>query len=414
MVGLDKLPSRDLAIRNRIMALSLTHLREELGKTARNYRINSAIADEVATECEDRVARIEQDVEQTDRISAEELPGIGLGALTNQEREIYLGQFSEGLISAAITRTLITRVVDELEDGLKTGEVAGYREAVERSLGFHPVFRFCVMLHRRFGLTGPLAAQLAYRFEMLRAVQATVHELIDYNHETIAALFGESTARELDELLRWRFDRTWQSLDRLRTRYPEYAETVQKRHLGRVALRLEDHNYRRMLQDHVLSPELFNRLEHDLDKRARVLDRQPRLDLALEPAALVAKVPYFAELDERRIGMIVRALKPHLTFPGERILRKGEVGNAMYFIASGTVEVATSPKPTRLESGDFFGAIALITGEPRKADAVAVDYCHLLVLGLRDFKRVLDAHPNLREIVHRTAQERLGTWFGKK
>jgi CRP-like cAMP-binding protein len=86
----------------------------------------------------------------------------------------------------------------------------------------------------------------------------------------------------------------------------------------------------------------------------------------------------------------------------------------MYFIASGTVEVATTPEPTRLESGDFFGAIALVTKEPRKADIVAVDYCDLLVLGLRDFERVLDAHPNLREIVHRTAQERLGTWFGEK
>ena len=392
----------------------MSDLREELGQTARDYRIDSVIADEVATECEDRVARIEQSMAQTDRISDEELPSIGLGTLTNQEREIYLGQFSEGLISAAITRTLITRVVDDLQDGLKAGGVAGYREAVESSLGFHPVFRFCVMLHRRLGLTGPLAAQLAYRFEMLRAAQATVHELIDYNHETIAALFDEPTAEELDGLLRWRFDRTWQSLDQLRTRYPEYAETVQKRHLGRVALRLEDRSYRRMLDDQVLSQELFNRLEHDLDKRARVLNRQPRLDLRLEPAALVAKTPYFAELDERRIGMIVSALKTHLAFPGERILRRGDVGSAMYFIASGTVEVATVPKPTRLEGGEFFGAIALITKEPRKADVVAVDYCHLLVLGLRDFERVLDAHPNLREIVHRTALERLGTWFGEK
>ena len=410
--GLAKLPSRDLAIRNRIMALSLEHLREDLQQTARDYRIDPAVVHEVASDYERRVANLERTVSRDDRITEAERPSIALGAIVNQERQLYLRHFEEGLISAEITRMLLTRVVDNLQDGLKIGGIAGYREAVNKSLGFSPLFRFAMMLHRRFGVTTLLAARLANRFEVLRAMQAVVRALMDYNRETIASLLGEATATELEPLLSSRFDQVWTALERLRAHYPEYARTVQKRHLGRVALRLEDQSYRRMFADQVLSQELFNRLQRDLDKRGRLLDRQPRLDLGLEPAQLVARVPYFAELDQRRIGEIVKVLKPRLVVPGERIMSKGEVGDAMYFIASGAVEVATEPTPVHLGSGDFFGAIALITREPRKADFTAVEYCHLLVLEQQDFHRVLDAHPKLREIVHHTAMERLGTWFG--
>ena len=414
MFGLDKLPSRDVAIRNRILELSLSRIREELEQTATDYRIDPIIAHEVATDCEQRVARMGQTMTDDEKIPPEELPTIGMGTLINQERHLYLSHFSEGLISAGITRTLLTRVVDNLQDGLKTGEINGYKEAVKEAIGFHPLFRFCMMLHRRFGLTAPLAAQLANRFEILRSTQAVVRELMHYNRETISTLFGEATAKTLEGLLTWRYDITWEALQGLRLHYPEYARTAQKRHLGRVALRLEDHSYRRMLKEHVLSEELFNRLERDLDKRAQALDRQPRLDLGLDPAKLVARVPYFAELDERRIREIVKALKPRLAVPGEYIMRKGETADAMYFIVSGAVEVALKSEPKRLGSGDFFGAIALITQEARKADVIAIEFCHLLVLRWRDFRRVLDVHPNLRDIVHRTALERLGTWFGSE
>ena len=48
-----------------------------------------------------------------------------------------------------------------------------------------------------------------------------------------------------------------------------------------------------------------------------------------------------------------------------------------------------------LGSGDVFGEMALITGEPRQADVKAQTYSRLLVLRRVDFDRLMRANPDL-------------------
>src|SRR3546814_9430429 len=52
--------------------------------------------------------------------------------------------------------------------------------------------------------------------------------------------------------------------------------------------------------------------------------------------------------------------------------------------------------------------IALLTRRPRNADVVALSYCRLLVLSAADFRRLLDADPELRRSIDRVARRRLG------
>jgi CPA1 family monovalent cation:H+ antiporter len=80
----------------------------------------------------------------------------------------------------------------------------------------------------------------------------------------------------------------------------------------------------------------------------------------------------------------------------------------MYFIASGAVEVQVDPAPVRLGSGDFFGEIALLVNRRRTANVVTLGYCQLLVLYVRDFRRLLRADPALRRRIDRVARRRLG------
>jgi CPA1 family monovalent cation:H+ antiporter len=118
---------------------------------------------------------------------------------------------------------------------------------------------------------------------------------------------------------------------------------------------------------------------------------------------MVAKVPPFSSLKADELSTITGLLRSHLTVPGETIVRKGEEGDAMYFIASGAVEVLVEPHPIRLGSGEFFGEMALITGGKRNADIRSLGFCSLLVLKARDFKAVLSASPDVRERIHQTA-----------
>jgi CRP-like cAMP-binding protein len=79
----------------------------------------------------------------------------------------------------------------------------------------------------------------------------------------------------------------------------------------------------------------------------------------------------------------------------------------MYFLVSGEVEIRIQPTPLRLGPGDFFGEIALITGAPRNATAVATRYCVLLSLHLTDFRHLAAGKPELTETINREAARRL-------
>jgi CRP-like cAMP-binding protein len=94
---------------------------------------------------------------------------------------------------------------------------------------------------------------------------------------------------------------------------------------------------------------------------------------------------------------------------GERLIRKGDHADAMYFIVSGEVEVdqENSAPRGRLGAGDFFGEIALIADRTRTATVSALIPCKLLVLHKDDFESFMQAHPDLRDAVRLAAKRRL-------
>jgi voltage-gated potassium channel len=128
---------------------------------------------------------------------------------------------------------------------------------------------------------------------------------------------------------------------------------------------------------------------------------------------LVARVPFFAELDAHQIAEIASKLRLLRTTPGEVLMRNGEVGHCMYFIARGTVEVTLPHDLVLLKDGDFFGEIALLTDSRRTATVRARTTCHLLTLDVRDFRRVMDANPELKVKVEETARKRLNHCSGE-
>lgn len=122
--------------------------------------------------------------------------------------------------------------------------------------------------------------------------------------------------------------------------------------------------------------------------------------------AMVAHVPLFRRLDAAAISDLVSILRARTVPAGTVIIRKGEVGDAMYFIASGTVQVEAPSGTVRLEEGDFFGEMALLTRERRTATVTAVKSTDLLVLDCDDFHRLIDHNPEIGAVVRAVAQDR--------
>ena len=122
--------------------------------------------------------------------------------------------------------------------------------------------------------------------------------------------------------------------------------------------------------------------------------------------AMVAHVPLFGRLDAAAISDLVGILTARTVHAGTVIIRKGEPGDGMYFIASGTVEVEAPGGKVRLQEGDFFGEMALLTRERRSATVMAIKSTDLLVLDCDDFHRFIDRNPEIGAQVRAVAQAR--------
>jgi len=80
----------------------------------------------------------------------------------------------------------------------------------------------------------------------------------------------------------------------------------------------------------------------------------------------------------------------------------------MYFIVTGEVAVQLSSQTLQLVDGDFFGELALITGDRRSATATTSKPTQLLVLDIADFRDLAARHPELTDAIQREADLRLG------
>jgi CRP-like cAMP-binding protein len=123
-------------------------------------------------------------------------------------------------------------------------------------------------------------------------------------------------------------------------------------------------------------------------------------------AAGLAQVPLLAGLAPAELQTLAACLRPRHYRRGAPIFFQGDPGTGFYVIQSGRVKIAlTSPDGrevvlTLLGPNDFFGDLALLDGEPRSADALALDDCRLLLLTREDFLHFLDARPQVaRELL---------------
>jgi CPA1 family monovalent cation:H+ antiporter len=163
-----------------------------------------------------------------------------------------------------------------------------------------------------------------------------------------------------------------------------------------------------LLDQGVIGGEVAQALSEDAVDRYPGIDRRPRLDTKLTAAQLVARVPLFANLPEEAQRRISHRLRPRLTLPSERVIRKGDRGESMFFIASGAVRLSLPSGDIELGSGAFFGELALITGRPRSNDVISLGFCQLLELGEADFRRLLAQDEAMKREIEGIAQERLG------
>lgn len=128
----------------------------------------------------------------------------------------------------------------------------------------------------------------------------------------------------------------------------------------------------------------------------------------------LSAVDVFAPLTAEEMAILARAAISHVFAPDETVIRSGDPGSSMFVVHNGRVCVQVNENGrlrtvATLTEGNFFGEMALFTGEPRTANVVAVEETEVLEIGHDAMKKLFDTNPDLVEALgHIIAERRKG------
>lgn len=146
-------------------------------------------------------------------------------------------------------------------------------------------------------------------------------------------------------------------------------------------------------------PQTFHFLDHMPDKGPGKVDRD-LLKMRAEIRPLIEKVSFFKNASDKFIRDIVPRLECKQFDATNIIFRQGEVGDAMYFLTSGRVEVLREDldKPLAvLSEGAYFGEVAILREAPRFASIRAISDCEVYELRRTSVLELARAHPEFAQ-----------------
>lgn len=127
-------------------------------------------------------------------------------------------------------------------------------------------------------------------------------------------------------------------------------------------------------------------------------------------AERLAVVDVLAPIGREARAGIAAAARVHVYARGETILSRGAAGDSMFIVHQGSVSVRVNDREVaHLQAGDFFGEMALLTGEQRAADVVALGDVVAIEIAKHALQPVLIDHPELAAAISAKILERRGT-----
>jgi small-conductance mechanosensitive channel len=150
---------------------------------------------------------------------------------------------------------------------------------------------------------------------------------------------------------------------------------------------------------------VFLTMQGETRTRRKHLEEVRRRTAALEHVTLLKPLT-----DAERAEIAERVLVAPF-HRGEIILRQGSEAHYLYILAVGSVEISVTEEGqsrviTRIDAGEAFGEMGLMTGEPRNATATAVTEVVCYRLDKAGFQDILQRRPEIAETLAGTLAER--------
>ena len=149
-----------------------------------------------------------------------------------------------------------------------------------------------------------------------------------------------------------------------------------------------------------------HRIIESADRLVHMVNGRIRSDVVLHDALRICEflrpIELFKTLTPRQLTDVAEKMSKRHYAAGETIIRKGDPGTEFFLISDGEVEIIRADREVgRLGRGDFFGEVALISGELRNASVVAQNAVDTYVLGKTDFEAALATSQSFRDQLYR-------------
>ena len=130
---------------------------------------------------------------------------------------------------------------------------------------------------------------------------------------------------------------------------------------------------------------------------------------------LLRSHPIFSSLTEEEIASLLRdEVSQERVYPqGTVILKGGEVGDSLFLIRSGSVQVTLGGTGgplfslATIHAGEIFGEMAVLERRPRAATVLAKEDCLLLEVAGEEIRKLLEAHLEMQVTMYTIIRDRL-------
>ncbi|KAI9206670.1 uncharacterized protein BJ171DRAFT_16301 [Polychytrium aggregatum] len=125
----------------------------------------------------------------------------------------------------------------------------------------------------------------------------------------------------------------------------------------------------------------------------------------------------FKGLDENFITLLASEMQTRIYNDKDYVIRKGEVGRAMFFVFRGQVNVISEDGETIvnvMKDGSFFGEIGLLFSVPRTASCRASGRSIILTLTKDRLQKCVKDYPKVAEAISHIAEERFASYMKQK
>jgi CPA1 family monovalent cation:H+ antiporter len=406
MLGLTQLTKKERALRNQAVVVAATLTQHETDEIAREEHVPDEVRQRIRHVFDESMTTAAHT--HIDHFSEQDRIDLGLSILARREFEIYFDILKHQIIDRNMAEMLIGKA-ERLEDAVRVRGLRGFNVVAARALRYPRRFRQALRVSEIFGIQRWLAHELSQRFVALMCMRSVSRQLLVFADQKLRDILGNEATEHVRQAHQRRLDLIAEGLQALELQYPTYSLWLHERYLGRIARRIERERYDEMLEQSLISGEVYADLTEQVGARWGFIDRDPPLDIQMGAADLVARVPMLNGLTPEVQRQLAKLLTPRLFLPDQLIWSQKLPPFALYIVASGAVKVLL-PDHTHIElgSGEFFGELYMLAGEKMEEFEVrSLGYSKLLCLPARDFEALLSRDPVLRESIELVARQRM-------